>query len=108
MYLVVIAWVYVAMMMAVAEASSSQGSLLGGMVTFVLYGMVPVALVVYLMRAPARRKAIRAQAVAERAAAAGEDPAHATQPSPATGASVLPDAGSEAPADTVAPVRKET
>ena len=35
--------------------------LLGALITFVLYGVGPVALVVYLMRAPARRKAIKAR-----------------------------------------------
>jgi hypothetical protein len=98
MYLVVIAWLYVALMMAVAEATSTQGTLLGALVTFVLYGLGPVALVVYLMLAPARRKLLRAREAAEfaaqqqaqRAASVGE-----------------PDAGGHAPADAVAPVRKE-
>jgi hypothetical protein len=60
-YLVVIAWLYVAVMMAVAEATHSQGSLLGAVVTFVLYGLLPVALVVYLMGTPGRRRAIKAR-----------------------------------------------
>ena len=94
MYLVVIAWLYVALMMAVAEATSPIGSVVGAFFTFVLYGVAPVSLVVYLMGTPARRKAIRAREAAElaqsRAAASSE-----------------PDAGSEAPADPVAPVRKE-
>ena len=61
MYLIPIAWLYVTMMMAVAEATNSNGTVLGAIVTFVLYGMLPVVLVVYLMRTPARRKAIRAR-----------------------------------------------
>ncbi len=97
MYLVVIAWVYVALMMAVAEATSTQGTLLGALVTFVLYGLLPVALVVYLMLAPARRKLLRAREAAEFAARQG--------PHQASGAE--PDAGGHAPADAVAPVRKE-
>ena len=36
MYLVLIAWMYVALMMAVAEATSPVGSVLGAIVTFVL------------------------------------------------------------------------
>ncbi len=94
MYLVVIAWVYVAMMMAVAEATNSQGTVLGAVVTFVLYGLVPVALVVYLMRTPGRRKALRAREAAATQHTAAEP-------------SGLPDAGGEAAADAVAPVRKE-
>jgi hypothetical protein len=62
MYLIVIAWIYVVLMMSVAEATNSNGTLLGALVTFVLYGLGPVALVVYLMGAPARSKAIKKRA----------------------------------------------
>ena len=61
MYLVVIGWLYVVLMMSVAEASNTTGTLLGAIVTFFLYGLMPVALVVYLMRTPQRRKAIKAR-----------------------------------------------
>ena len=61
MYLVVIAWMYVVLMMSVAEATNTTGTILGALVTFVLYGVGPVALVVYLMGTPARRKAIKKQ-----------------------------------------------
>lgn len=56
MYLVVIAWLYVVLMMAAVEATSSQGSLLGALITFVLYGVLPLSVVVYLMATPARRR----------------------------------------------------
>lgn len=59
MYLIVIAWLYVVLMMSIAEATSTTGSLLGAIVTFVLYGGGPVTLVVYLMGAPARSKALK-------------------------------------------------
>lgn len=59
MYIVVIAWIYVVLMMSVAEATNTTGTVLGAIVTFVLYGALPVALVVYLMGAPARNKAIK-------------------------------------------------
>ena len=95
MYLVAIAWLYVALMMAVAEATSTQGTVLGAIVTFVLYGALPLALVLYLMTAPARRKARRAREAAEWEAE------RAARPSDA------PDAGGHAAADPVAPVRKE-
>jgi membrane protein implicated in regulation of membrane protease activity len=98
MYLVVIAWVYVASMMAVAEATASNGTLLGALVTFVLYGLLPVALVVYLLGTPARRRALRKRESAER----GVQRADSALP---------PDAGGHAPGaaepDSVAPVRKE-
>ena len=59
MYLIVIAWLYVVLMMSIAEATSTTGSVLGAIVTFVLYGGGPVTLVVYLMGAPARSKALK-------------------------------------------------
>ena len=65
MYLVVIAWIYVVLMMSVAEATNSNGTVLGALVTFVLYGLAPVALVVYLMGAPARSKALKKRAAQE-------------------------------------------
>ena len=94
MHLVAIGWLYVALMMAVAEATSTTGTVLGAFFTFVLYGVAPVALVVYLMGTPARKRAIKAREAAELAERAAA-------------ASAAPDAGGEAPADAVAPVRKE-
>lgn len=61
MYLVVIAWLYVAVMMALAEATSATGTVLGAIVTLVMYGIVPLALVMYLMTTPARRRARKAK-----------------------------------------------
>ncbi len=97
MYLIAIGWLYVALMMAVAEASASNGSILGAVFTFVLYGLAPTALVMYLLGTPARKRALKAR---EAALAA---PATQT----ASFASAQPDAGRDAAADTVAPVRKE-
>ena len=57
MYLVAIAWMYVALMMAIAEATHANGSLLGAIITFLLYGVGPLALVLYLMGTPHRRRA---------------------------------------------------
>jgi hypothetical protein len=57
MYLVAIAWIYVVLMMAVAEAMSSQGSVLGGAITFVLYGVLPLGIVLYILGSPLRRRA---------------------------------------------------
>ena len=57
MYLVAIAWMYVALMMAIAEATHANGSLLGAIITFMLYGVGPLALVMYLMGTPHRRRA---------------------------------------------------
>ena len=91
--LTVIGWLYVAVLMAVAEANHPQGTLLGAMITFFLYGVGPVALIIYLMGRSARRAARR------RREETNEEAREAT--------SGQPDAGGETPADAVAPVRKE-
>jgi membrane protein implicated in regulation of membrane protease activity len=57
MYVVIIAWGYVVLLMAVAEALSSQGTVLGAMFTLLLYGLVPLSIVVYILGTPARKRA---------------------------------------------------
>ena len=98
LYLVVIAWTYVALMMGIAEATNTTGTVLGGIFTFVLYGAAPVALVVYLWGAPLRRRAIKAREATPVAKAA-----ESVEPD----ASHQPDASGHASADALAPVRKE-
>jgi len=102
LHLIVIAWLYVVVMMSVAEATNSTGTVLGAVITFLLYGVGPVALVVYLLGTPVRRRALKEREAAEQAKAK----ALKTAAAPAD-ASNAPDAGGEAAADTVAPVRKE-
>jgi hypothetical protein len=89
MYLVVIAWVYVALMVAVAEAASSNGTLLGAVFTFLMWGLLPLSIVVYLMGSPARRRARRAAEAVD--AESGS----------------APDRGDHSPGDAVAPERIE-
>lgn len=88
MHIVVIAWLYVVLMVAVVEAASSNGTLLGALFTFVGWGLLPLGLLLYIGGTPARKRARRA---AEAAAAA----------------SGAPDGGGHAAAEPVAPVRKE-
>jgi mannose/fructose/N-acetylgalactosamine-specific phosphotransferase system component IID len=57
MYLVLIGWFYVAIMMAIAEATSSDGTLLGAFFTLLLYGILPITIVGYILGTSARRKA---------------------------------------------------
>ena len=87
MYLVVIAWFYVVVLMSLAEAFSPQGTVLGAIMTLLLYGALPLSIVVYIMGTPARKRALKA---AESAA---------------------PDAGGHAPAaaqtEGIAPVGEE-
>ena len=59
--LVVIAWLYVTLMMAVAEASAINGSLLGAIITFVLYGLLPVSIIVYVFSTPVRKRMRKAR-----------------------------------------------
>ena len=100
--LIAIGWLYVALLMAVAEATHSSGSVLGALITFVLYGIGPVALVLYLMATPMRKRALKAREAAEHEAWRQEQAA-TTQ----TSCSSEPDSGRQAAADPVAPVRKE-
>ena len=57
MYLVAIAWMYVVVMMTVVEATSANGTVLGAVFTFVLYGALPLSVVLYILRSPARKRA---------------------------------------------------
>ena len=59
MLLVAVAWIYVVMLMALAEAISPQGTVLGAVFTALLYGLLPLSIVLYLMGTPARRRARR-------------------------------------------------
>ena len=101
MYLVVIAWLYVTVMMAVAEATSSTGSVLGAIFTFLLYGALPLSIVVYILGTPGRKRALRAHQIAEQQAEAAA----------ASVGLAAPDASGHtataAQGDSIAPVRKE-
>lgn len=80
MLIVSIAWLYVALMMALAEALHPQGHWWGALFTFAAYGVAPVSLVLYLMATPARRKA-RARAEAASWAASVDQPHDGGHPS---------------------------
>jgi mannose/fructose/N-acetylgalactosamine-specific phosphotransferase system component IID len=60
MWIVAIAWMYVAVMMSLAEATAPNGTVMGAVITLLLYGIAPLALVMYLLATPMRRKARRA------------------------------------------------
>jgi hypothetical protein len=51
MYIVAIAWLYVTLMMALTEPS-----LVAGILTFVFYGLLPCALLLWLIGTPQRRR----------------------------------------------------
>lgn len=60
MLIVLVGWGYVVLMMALAEASGPSGSVLGAIVTLLLYGALPMGLVWYIGGARGRAKARRA------------------------------------------------
>ena len=97
MYLIAIAWMYVVLMMAVAEATNSTGTILGALFTFALYGLLPLGIVLYIFGTPGRKRARRA-AEAEADAVATTDEASVS----------APNHSDHAPGDAVAPVRKES
>lgn len=96
--LVALAWIYVVVMMAVAEATSNQGTWLGAVFTLLLYGALPLSIVLYVMNTPARRTRRRAQEAEEARAAAAAS---------AASAALDPDGSSHAAGDPVAPKREE-
>ena len=111
--LIVIAWLYVVVMMAVAEATNSNGTVLGAIFTFLLYGLGPVALLVYLLSTPARRRRLKEREARARELQQGsaQDAASITRSAPSaqagTSESNAPNDDRETPRASVAPVRKE-
>jgi len=103
MYIIVIAWIYVTFMMSVAEATNTNGTLLGAIVTFILYGILPSALMVYLMGTPQRNKARKAKEAAQLTQKKTENSESAL--------TVEPDASGHStgapPNSSIPPVRKE-
>lgn len=128
MHIVAIAWIFVVVLMAAAEATSPQGTVLGALMTLLLYGALPLWIVMYLLGTPMRRQARRAaeaavaaEAPQAGAAASSEDEAPATPAAPlaAPAGPMPPQAGSpasslqgdgrrQAAGDGLAPEREKT
>lgn len=89
LYIIAIGWLYVALMMSVAEATNTTGTVLGAIVTFVLYGLLPVALLMYILGTPARRRAHRARQAPA--------PAHAEAPAEVSANGSDPGASTDTP-----------
>jgi len=109
MYLIAIAWMYVVLMMSVAEATNTTGTVLGALITFFLYGVLPLFLVLYIMRTPARKRAIKAQEKVEVAVIQKINDQESSSESLSD--SDLPNTSSHAagaaPTDSIPAVRKE-
>ena len=54
MYIVAIGWMFVVVCMAAAEAATT--SVVGGLATLLLYGLLPLALFLWLVGTPQRRR----------------------------------------------------
>lgn len=78
MYIVAIAWLYVVLMMSITELS-----VIAGIMTFLLYGVFPLSIILYLMGSTHRKRkrakaeiALRDQSIqSESIAGTSEDPA---------------------------------
>ena len=84
-------------LMAVAEATHAQGSLLGALITFVMYGVAPLALVLYLWGTPHRWRALKKQAALDTPA----------ETEPLSNPMTTPNTSRESPADAVSSVGKK-
>lgn len=88
MLIVAVGWAYVVLMMVLAEALGPGGSVLGALVTALLYGVLPMSIVLYVGGARGRARARRR---AEAAELGDVDPGGGRQPA----------------GDAIAPVREE-
>lgn len=68
MYVIAIGWLYVTLLMAATETNITAGIL-----TFVLYGLAPLSLFLWLFGTPGRRRRIAARERAEASAASVTD-----------------------------------
>jgi hypothetical protein len=102
--IVTLGWAYVVLMAALVEATGPDGSLLGAIVTVLLYGALPIAVLSYISGAGRRRRAARAAASAP--ATEGADAAASGRPG-AGSDGVDPGGGGQAAGETLAPVREE-
>jgi len=68
MYVIAIGWLYVTVLMAATEAN-----LTAGVLTFVVYGLAPLTLFLWLFGTPQRNRARRAREAAADPAAADDE-----------------------------------
>ena len=107
MHIVALAWMFVVVLMALTEATSSQGTVLGAFFTLLLYGVLPLALVLYLMGTPMRRRAQRAAEAAAPRVLPSDGGVDVPDAVPAATSPVQSHSGGEPAGATVAPERKK-
>lgn len=74
MYIVALAWIYVVLMMSITETS-----VVAGVMTFLMYGMVPVAIILYVGGSQRRKRRRHLEEIRRREAAAQETAAGASE-----------------------------
>ena len=79
MYIVAIAWMYVVLMMSITERS-----LIAGVMTFLLYGALPLIVILYLMGSPQRKRKRALAGKLETETPASRPSASATEQEPAS------------------------
>ena len=89
MLVIALGWAYVVLMMVLAEALGPGGSVLGAVVTLSLYGVLPMAIVLYIGGTRARARTRREPEAAQRLG------------------DLDPGGGGEPAGEAVAPVREE-
>lgn len=77
MHIVVIAWIYVVFMMSITETS-----VVAGVMTFLLYGLLPVSILVYLTGSGRRRRRRHMQEMQRRQQETAPDAAPGTKDVP--------------------------
>lgn len=68
MYIVVIAWIYVVLMMSITELS-----VIAGIMTFLMYGVFPLSIILYVLGSPQRKRNRADAEKKQRDASASED-----------------------------------
>ncbi len=69
MYIVAIGWLYVVMMMSITETS-----VIAGVMTFLFYGLIPLAIFLWLFGTPQRKRSMAAKQKAGKPDGADPEP----------------------------------
>ena len=80
MYLIAIAWGFVVVLMALVEATSTEGTVLGAFFTLLFYGVLPLSIVMYVLGTPMRRGARKKREALEQADGGDHAPVGPAEP----------------------------
>lgn len=59
MHIIAVAWIFVVVLVALAEATAPQGTVLGALFTLVGWGVLPLSILLYVLNTPARKRRLR-------------------------------------------------